>query len=120
MGYACHGCRKRVWGPGVGGDVLVAWERRRRDEEKVKRRKGEEGTGDREAIENRGKGRAKVGVEREGEREVESGDGSAKQSRNALVVFSCRHLWHRGCLEKVLAMDPEWNGELRCPVVHEA
>ena len=119
MGYACHGCRKRVWGPGVGGDVLVAWERRRRDEEKEKRRKGEEGRGDVESSESRGKGRAKVGVEREGERE-ESGDGGADQNKMALVAFACRHIWHRGCLEKVLAMDPEWNGELRCPVVHDA
>jgi len=70
-----------------------------------------------EATESRGKERAKVGVDREGERED---DGHVKQSKNALVVFACRHVWHRACLEKVLAMDSEWNGELRCPAVHDA
>jgi hypothetical protein len=61
-----------------------------------------------------------MGIEKEGERQEESGDGSAEQSKNALVVFACRHVWHRGCLEKVLAMDPEWSGELKCPAVNES
>ena len=120
IGYACHGCRKRVWGPGVGGDVLVAWEKRRKDEERVRKRRMEEGRGGGEVSESRGKGRAKGRVEGEGEVEEdeESGDGGVEHSKNALVVFACRHVWHRECLERVLAMDPEWSGELRCPAVH--
>lgn len=117
VGYACGGCRKRVWGPGVGGMVVEEWERRRRAEylERVKKMRDKSREREESQIRGKGKvsGRAMEPEEREEREEVREGDG-----KGPLVVFACRHVWHRQCLEKVLQQDAEWNGELRCPAVH--
>ncbi|ORX94514.1 Golgi CORVET complex core vacuolar protein 8-domain-containing protein [Clohesyomyces aquaticus] len=92
-GQVCEGCRKRAWGPGVGGGVWEMWEVRRRGE--VGRRAGRRGEG-----EGKGKGKGKGRSE---EVEEDGDDGEGKGSgigKGPLVVFACRHLWHRSCLEK--------------------
>lgn len=118
VGYACGGCRKRVWGPGVGGVLVEEWERRRRIEERERVKRMADLSREREESQSRGKGKISGGVvleteEVDGEREEVLGDG-----KGALVVFACRHVWHRACLEEVLQRDGDWNGELRCPAVH--
>ncbi|KAF2754299.1 vacuolar assembly/sorting protein-like protein VPS8 [Pseudovirgaria hyperparasitica] len=88
-GQACEGCRRRAWGPGAGGDIWQKWERRQGAEEKRRREKmnpGFKGT--------RGKAREVV------EAEEERVEDTNKESPGPLVVFACRHLWHRGCLDK--------------------
>ncbi|KAF1959406.1 hypothetical protein CC80DRAFT_467959 [Byssothecium circinans] len=85
-GQVCEGCRGRCWGPGAGRGVWDAWVGR--EGERVRRREVE-----REEGNGKGKGK-KRGVELEAEVE-EGGEGMG-----ALVVFACRHLWHRRCLEK--------------------
>jgi len=121
VGYACGGCRKRVWGPGVGGVVVEDWERRRRAEhfERVKKMRDRS----REMEEEMGRGKGKVSgrapeadeADEEQRQAKEEGDG-----KGPLVVFACRHVWHRVCLEQVLQQDAHWTGELKCPLVHGA
>ncbi|KAF2682583.1 hypothetical protein K458DRAFT_52281 [Lentithecium fluviatile CBS 122367] len=86
-GQVCEGCRKRVWGPGTGIQVWAAWEKS--EGAKIRKRVEEE------AGEAGGKGKGKSArVERDDE-----GEGSAGGAR-ALVVFACRHVWHKACLER--------------------
>ncbi|KAF2186881.1 hypothetical protein K469DRAFT_571276 [Zopfia rhizophila CBS 207.26] len=88
-GQVCERCRKRAWGPGAGGGIWESWERGRvREDERRVAKRGDEGKG-----KGKGKGKSSVAVEEEGEGE---GDGGS------LVVFACRHLWHRRCLEKTV------------------
>ncbi|KAF2204597.1 hypothetical protein GQ43DRAFT_478053 [Delitschia confertaspora ATCC 74209] len=91
-GQVCEGCGKRGWGPGVGGGVFDAWVKAEERKE-VERRRRQGGEEEMERLE-RGKGTVR---EADGE-----GEGSGKGSNSALVVFACRHLWHRGCLERGL------------------
>jgi hypothetical protein len=121
-GNVCERCKKRVWGPGVGGDVYEQWDRKRREEaggaapvSGVAKRIALQRTTS-EASLARGKGKAAPEVEDDtvASKEAESGE---------LVVFACRHVWHRKCLETAVA---EVNGRsvhevrevLRCPLVH--
>ncbi|CZS95218.1 related to VPS8-vacuolar sorting protein, 134 kD [Rhynchosporium graminicola] len=128
-GSTCEGCGRRVWGPGVSGDVFSKWEER--EENDVKRRK--QRRSEQAGVElERGKGRAHVrnssklsvtemgrgtgkgagSEEGEGEGEQEEGiqqtnDAAAKvqPELGPLVVLACRHIYHQSCLEGVQADD---------------
>jgi hypothetical protein len=140
-GSTCEGCGRRVWGPGVSGDVFAKWEEREElDLKRRKERRAEMAGGQVE----RGKGRAHQrniskasiveatksrgknvavdlnldaedgdGVQGEGQ-----GDGKAQVELEPLVVLACRHVYHQSCLE---AMQPDESAaldgrEYRCPI----
>ncbi|KAF2436638.1 vacuolar assembly/sorting protein-like protein VPS8 [Tothia fuscella] len=139
-GNVCEGCRRRVWGPGVGGEVWNSWERKRVEEERgrrgrvLERRASEQAGGKVE----RGKGRALPsyadGVEGGKDYEDTSagaeGDGiqvQEKEELGPLVVFACRHVWHKKCVEKAMeaasasAVGNSVSREremLKCPLQH--
>ncbi|KAF2468281.1 uncharacterized protein BDR25DRAFT_305253 [Lindgomyces ingoldianus] len=127
-GQVCEGCRKRAWGPGVGGGVWDAWERKGRVDaaERASKRAAEEsgnGNGN-----GKGKGKGKS-ADVDGDGHGEEEDVAGEIGKGPLVVFACRHMWHRSCLEKAVAIG-ERVGEgqerselvglggkrLRCPV----
>jgi hypothetical protein len=90
-GQVCEGCKKRTWGPGAGGSIWESWQQREND--KLRRRAeaaSDEG--------GKGKGRStdqgEDGAGEQGEGDEEMG------ASGALVLFACRHLWHRDCLGK--------------------
>ncbi|CAE7002635.1 hypothetical protein P3342_001634 [Pyrenophora teres f. teres] len=88
-GQVCEACKKRAWGPGAGAAVWEAWEMR----EEGRRKSREEGVGD-EVVGGKGKGK------RPSQADVLE-DGKVEELRGeALVLFACRHLWHRRCLEE--------------------
>lgn len=103
---SCEICGKRSWGPGAAGGIYSAWEKKRAEKMKALEYKREERK--REA-----EGRAYSEVAR-GKRvggrlmEVEvrnrggGGPGEAEHGEvgkgQELVILSCRHLFHRGCL----------------------
>lgn len=118
VGYACGGCRKRVWGPGVGGMVVEEWERRRRAEYLETVKKMRDRSREREESQSRGKGKVSRGIVKPEERDEEREELREGDGKGPLLVFACRHVWHRQCLEQVLQQDAEWNGELRCPAAH--
>jgi vacuolar protein sorting-associated protein 8 len=126
-GNVCEECGKRVWGPGVGGGVWEAWEAgmAKREEERVRKRKEVEEkvagmSGD------RGKGKAQndntgqSSKDQEGRTGDDASDQDVKvQGARPLVVFACRHIWHKDCLERALrrdGKDREENREFICPV----
>ncbi|KAF2270749.1 hypothetical protein CC78DRAFT_564066 [Lojkania enalia] len=100
-GQVCEGCRKRTWGPGAGGGIWEAWERKGQLE--IERRRA--GTDDR----GKGKGRS-----------TPLADEAGGEGPGALVVFACRHLWHRKCLEKASGGEEGVGGrgerKLKCPM----
>lgn len=107
-GQVCEGCRKRAWGPGAGGSIWEAWEQR--ENNRLAKRMEEV------AEENGGKGKGKS-------MRVEV-DGGEEGGASAVVVFACRHLWHKPCVEKADAKNGETEeskravvgGMLRCPL----
>jgi hypothetical protein len=86
-GQVCEGCKKRAWGPGAGTGIWESWEKK---ETEISERAGmDEGTG-------KGKGKRAS----QAEVEVVSGEGDEDAGDGKLVLFACRHLWHKACLDK--------------------
>jgi hypothetical protein len=96
-GQVCESCRKRTWGPGAGSTIWESWEKR---ESERHRRRLEE------AIGGKGKGRSTQHGEEEG------GDNANVEP---LVVFACRHMWHKSCLEKAMVDDAD-RRRPKCPL----
>lgn len=145
-GSTCEACGRRVWGPGLSGNVFEAWEEKRAVEEKRRRERraltaatgGKGGAmahgaemGD---ADPKGKGKAKgmetVVPDKDEARAEVGGEGedagrlmSGREALGPLVVFACRHIYHQSCLE-ALQEKAGWTAtdehgrerEFRCPV----
>ncbi|KAF4552610.1 putative Golgi CORVET complex core vacuolar protein 8 [Elsinoe fawcettii] len=85
----CERCKRRVWGQGVGEGTWDFW-REREEELRVRRVRREEG---REEVGGKGKGKGR-GEMVEGDEE-----GREERKRGSVLVFACRHVYHRGCLD---------------------
>ena len=92
LGQVCGGCGARVWGPGVGNGVWEAWltnnERRGRDLAK--------GAGMDRFEDTKGKGKGKGRATEPHAQQLQQGNVGA-----GVLIFSCRHLFHRRCLEEM-------------------
>lgn len=145
-GSTCEACGRRVWGPGVSGNVFEAWEEkqaieeRRRQERRAMIANGkatvagavEIGYGDGNG-KGKGKGKETVVLDKHDDSEAEDGEdasnGSSAGQRNGketlgpLVVFACRHIYHQSCLE-TLQEKEGWTAthehgrerEFKCPI----
>jgi hypothetical protein len=96
-GQVCEICRRRVWGPGAGASLWAAWERKQAEDQRrrVVRR---------QAVDVAGKGKrpSQAGIEQDavqsdGERSDED-DSGVQPDLGPIVIFACRHLYHRRCL----------------------
>lgn len=119
-GQVCETCRRRIWGPSVGSSHWIAWEKRQHDERQRRIAKRlEEGH---DPVMGRGKGKAAaVGAGQplpllapnagpvstlDHEHDGLGVDGVAGAETapppevppEPVVVFSCRHLYHRQCV----------------------
>jgi ferritin-like metal-binding protein YciE len=143
-GSTCEGCGRRVWGPGVSGDVFGKWEESQELELKRRKEKWSELAG---GHVERGKGRAHArNVSKSSIAEVVKGkgkdsvmDGTAdaedeegmhtdgqvesreSQDLGPLVVLACRHIYHQSCLEAMQVEDTtgvltDGGREFRCPI----
>ncbi|KAL8998205.1 MAG: hypothetical protein Q9169_002690 [Polycauliona sp. 2 TL-2023] len=121
LGQACEGCGKRVWGPGAGGYVWEAWRRKEEEVERMRQQRHMSQPDVAEITRSRRNGKGKAAQEEvqsgssimtshhRGREEVveASGDGvndeldKGKGGSGPLMVFSCRHLFHRICLEQM-------------------
>ncbi|KAH6669442.1 vacuolar assembly/sorting protein-like protein VPS8 [Halenospora varia] len=138
-GSTCEGCGRRVWGPGVSGEVFTRWEERQElNQKRRKERKVEQAGGQVE----RGKGRAHMrNLSKASTIDMSRGKGKGSSSHNtaeledgqqmdgqgndmaqpelgALVVLACRHIYHESCLEAMQSEDvmaPDGR-EFRCPI----
>ncbi|KAK4097942.1 hypothetical protein N658DRAFT_526676 [Parathielavia hyrcaniae] len=146
-GSTCEACGRRVWGPGVQGGrgYYEAWEERevgRRRGRAFGSSEGRGGGGD-DGEEYTGKGKGKdlslraredgAGMgetereeEEEGKRDL--GDALGQQvaspmrrdqqpALGPLVLLACRHIYHRSCLDTLLAKDGAGKeGGYKCPI----
>ena len=96
LGQVCGGCGARAWGPGVGSNVWDSWlEHKTQDEREL------------QALESAATEEAQSGHGGKGKGKATAPDGnnSAKSQQpgpDNIIVFSCRHLFHRRCLVPML------------------
>jgi hypothetical protein len=116
---ACDLCKRRAWGSGIGEVVWGEWVGREQAREHAKAEKALVRTGGEEAR-RRSRGKAKVSVAADPVADaVEDIMGGEDRTRLALVVFACRHVFHRVCLDKSSSgRDGGEGGErgYKCPV----
>jgi hypothetical protein len=128
-GNVCEGCKRRTWGPGVGGDVWAKWEEYRSNEERGKRVRVLERRASEQGKAERGKGRAiaiadEAEIEDAGTVNGDGGKGKASEDLGLLVVFACRHVWHTVCLEAAMGAaessqpSNRTREQLKCPLPH--
>ena len=100
QGLCEAGCGRRVWGPGVGVGVWEAWRERCEEQEEHRRRRrgrrerGSEGKGKKTAIND--------GFDRKEPDEAVATRTETGPGPGQLIIFSCRHIYHRTCLERLL------------------
>ena len=106
LGQVCEGCGRRVWGPGAGGYIWDAWQKSNEAREMAQQLKSEKRSPETPSRDETGKGK---GVTRNDENITisESTAGNEAEDENdgdgagAVVIFSCRHMFHRACLLKM-------------------
>jgi len=114
---ACEHCKRRAWGQGIGELIWGEWVGKEQEREAEKARKVVERVGGDEARRlERGKAKAKAAVVA-----TPSGEAQSEVSRTlALVVFACRHVFHRACLDADYRDGRPLGGEVyRCPLCSE-
>lgn len=142
LGQVCEGCGRRVWGPGAGSYIWDAWQRsnEERFEMAQQRQAGRAGENHKTEVASQGKGKGAMSHQRGGkswsghdaevrswitpvmEAGVDVDNEMAKEDIGPLVVFSCRHLFHRKCLQEM--QGPQGGGrasqasglEYSCPL----
>ena len=150
LGQLCEGCGKRVWGPGAGVHIWDAWQQRNENDATMTHRRnvGTAAQDGRQGFADNGKGKAAMNdgsnkenptaaweilpelipPSKDGQEMGNSntasdpGVGTMKEGLGALVIFSCRHLFHRACLQKIHSTTEgelgaeAGNGKLLCPL----
>ncbi|EUC50990.1 hypothetical protein COCMIDRAFT_80811 [Bipolaris oryzae ATCC 44560] len=92
-GQVCEACKKRAWGPGAGPGVWDAWEKREEMRLKSREEAAVGWQGDGGMGKSMGKRPSRVNV-------MDEAEEGEKEEDRAVVLFACRHLWHRECLVK--------------------
>ena len=103
LGQACEACGRRTWGPGAGAYIWEAWQRQNVERGRQTGNKFPPRSSSRaSSIDRKGKGvvsrRGSTSDDGEGNDRHEGG----AEHRGAIVIFSCRHLFHRSCLERMM------------------
>ena len=103
-GGRCEGCGQRAWGAGVdagGGGVFAAWEVQRENEDGRRRVRWGGANVMQSGGQTRGNGKKReLGSEGSATVGSDGAQGGMQGSGvGALVVFACRHLFHKRCLE---------------------
>ena len=108
LGQVCEGCGQRVLGPGAGGGIWDAWIEAGQVAEAAS--VSFKATLSFKTPSAKGKGKGKVPTDQEDDSEDEgqgdSTDGKGSRiaaSLGPLVIFSCRHIFHRTCVEEMQA-----------------
>lgn len=116
----CYHCKRRAWGPGIGEVVWDEWITREQAREQARKEKtltlSDTGEARRRS---RGKAKAMVVADVVADK-VEDVMGEDR-TRLALVVFACRHVFHRVCLDEGPRgeRDAERDRGYKCPICVE-
>ena len=129
LGQVCEGCGKRVWGPGAGGGIWDAWEHKNEIEAQqrrsktasngvlhdiIRKNKGKAAIGGSDDIISSSQGKVRASqAEDLDERPGHDGNiaDAGKEGLGPLVIFSCRHIFHRSCIDEMQATHKEEKGE---------
>ena len=102
LGQVCEGCGRKIWGPGAGGYIWDAWQQRNEGQEMTDRSRRGSVTSRSSSREGKGKAVTKRDAPLAiPEQDTESGNDSIDDGRGPVVIFSCRHMFHQVCLEKM-------------------
>ena len=116
LGQVCEGCGKRVWGPGAGAHIWEAWQRKEQERSTTQPDPANDMSTSNSRSEmtrtDKGKGTALTNppsdpvASAEGSKAMggvkgEDIDGSDREEVGSVVIFACRHLFHRLCLLKM-------------------
>ncbi|KAL6715961.1 Vacuolar protein sorting-associated protein 8 [Lecanora helva] len=101
LGQVCEGCGRKIWGPGAGGYIWDAWQHNNEERGLIDR--GRRGAPASRSSSREGKGKA--ATRREDPLAITGSDtengNDTTDGRGPVVIFSCRHMFHRACLEKM-------------------
>ncbi|KAI9792355.1 MAG: Vacuolar protein sorting-associated protein 8 [Candelina submexicana] len=127
---ACGGCGRKIWGSGAGTSVWEAWAQKINNDEYERRqaRRALNPVEEASRVAERGKGRAvddkrdrpnapgmvDPNLALEDEQRTQGSESRAEENMGPLVVFACRHTYHRKCLEKLQQRDVAGTG-----VIHD-
>lgn len=113
-GQVCEGCGRRVWGPGAGGNIWDEWHKRSEEDERRKEARTIESRGREMDRSQKSKGKAVAetdsGAVTSRRQRVYQDDrtdggvdtaGRKEEDLGPLIIFSCRHIFHRKCLEQL-------------------
>ncbi|KAJ9245941.1 hypothetical protein DTO027B5_7224 [Paecilomyces variotii] len=130
-GQVCEICRRRIWGPGAGSQVWTAWEKKQEEQRQRREVKRVESSIDHATSRGKGKAAAEPSRHFDLERHEDGGIDETSGSKGAqgvsipgpVVVFACRHLYHRQCLLDTPHLQPPGRASHanreRSHVVHE-
>lgn len=113
LGQVCEGCGRKVWGPGTGGGIWDAWAEA--GQVAVAASADSRASAALVVPRDNGKGKAVMRPDEEvGKVEKAIGEEARNAKRagpvGALVIFSCRHIFHRQCLEEMQASGKRPDG----------
>ena len=115
LGQVCEGCGKRVWGPGAGGYIWDAWQRSNEEREREQQLRSEMRHPRASPTDETGKGKGVTRTDGNmtlSETTGQSGIKSENDENGAVVIFSCRHMFHRACLLKMQEGASKDDGEI--------
>ena len=132
LGQVCEACNKRVWGPGAGPQI---WDDFQRSVEERQAANAAKLLGDapqsRKLSDLQGRGKGKAVTRDEDDDRVVGPDDSEYADKaldpppgsGPIVVFACRHVFHRSCLVRMQSSGNEGGAEggqitqqLTCPL----
>jgi len=103
-GQTCEVCGEKLWGAGATGGIYTAWEKKRDAEEAKQKKKRrdfvEQQQQEAAIVVDKGKG-VKRGPSVDVQQDPDEDAAGEDSVSNTIVVFSCKHLFHRICLEKL-------------------
>ena len=106
LGQVCEGCGRRTWGPGAGGHIWEAWQRGQ-DERQIAARDTTAKDASRPSSNTSSSGKGKAVTRQDAKiaipaaREANEEEGQQEDAEDAVVIFSCRHMFHRSCLAQM-------------------
>ena len=133
LGQVCEGCNKRVWGPGAGSQIWNEFQRSNEERRTARKQQAVDGARSARGTEDQSRSKGKAVTRKDREEQVAISEATAKEGKvevgpgsGPIVVFACRHVFHRSCLERIRSVGDDGRdgrigadgplGALTCPL----